>query len=769
MFNVFLSSAKSPESVGWIVPALLGETVAPGSHPRVISLEESRCSKHNFAMNFIFRSYPSHPWIADWTFEPRGCNALIRTNSPAQFFKALETVGRISPCVEDPAWVLQVPIPQNSRINLLFNGFCAYFDRRKEKIGSEIIAPEPGVLWGRTLGIPDVVLATDLPVQEEDGTYWLDDDDTPALLAVRDGAFCLVTKAHLQADARRIAGEYLERNLEERMEQELAAREGAKTLFEDMAHHDSLAVICAESMMKALRTPEGSIPLTWSQSSSTDHPEFNIDELYPLAVAWRLIDPAVAEELVACALKLQTNAGAIPVQYAPHASHSVMESPKPLLAKTAELVWDMRQSDEFLTTILPLLRRHIQWMLNHFDPKRKGVHCWKNRSECVVPELYETDLATVDLTVLLLTEIEALNRLRRQSSIYHSDGGLFEEEHAQLEHNLNEQFWNESASAFTNALLRDHIQPLVGFPAFTPLLWRKLPALRKSAVLERVHESGTLPGGLSVLSWRKSAMDDDSFPILQQMLAFFALRTADPNGSLLSDFSRITLQGFVEWHSLCLDQKAPLNINPVTAAFIMNVQAIRQYRYHAKGGVSGSMFKLMRKVRADRFDLVVVAATIFALISVRTIYSTLKSPPPLEMLAAQMHSAYANKDIQGTLENSMAIIKYHPQDASNARLLAGNISLMQDNYPAAVTLFEALRKDWPDSPGPMIALGLAYQLSGEFDKAEANYYEFCYIFEDIFPELVAEVNTFRRLALEGFKSPPKWKEIYRYQLMHELE
>lgn len=720
-------------------------------------------------MNFIFRSYPSHPWIADWTFEPRGCNALARSNSPSQFFRALETVGRIAPSVEDPGWVLQVPIPQNSRINLLFNGFCAYFDRRKKKIGAEIITPEPGVLWGRTEGIPEVVLATDLPVQEEEGFQWLDDDDTPALLAVRNGTFCLVTKAHLQSDAQRIAGEYLGQNLEEWMEQELAARAGATALFEDMAHHDSLAVICAESMMKALRAPEGAIPLSWSQSSSTDQPEFNIDELYPLALAWRLIDPAVAEELVTCALKLQTNSGAIPVQYAPHAAHSVMESPKPLLAKTAELVWDIRQNDGFLTTIIPLLRRHIQWMLHHFDPKRRGIHCWKNRTECIVPDLYETDLATVDLTVLLLTEIEALNRLRGHSSIYHDDANPFEEEHAQLVHNLTDQFWNESASAFTNAMLRDKPQPLVGFPAFTPLLWRSLPALHKSAILVRVHESGTLPGGLSVLSWRKSAMDDDSFPIIQQMLAFFALRTADPNGNLLSDFSRITLQGFVEWHSLCLQQKVPLNINPVTAAFIMNVQAIRQYRYHARGGFTGFLFKLMRKARADRFDLVVVAATLFSLFSVRTIYNTLKSPPPLEMLEAQMHSAYANRDIPGTLENCMAIIKFHPQDASDARLMAGNISLMQQNLPAAVSLFEELRKDWPDSPGSMIALGLAYQLSGEFEKAEENYYEFCYIFEEIFPELVAEVNTFRRLMQEGFKSPPKWQEIYRYQLMHELE
>ncbi|VGO14246.1 hypothetical protein PDESU_02805 [Pontiella desulfatans] len=720
-------------------------------------------------MNSIFRPYPSHPWIADWTFEPRGCNASFRENSPGLFFQARETVGRIAPSMAEPAWILQVPVPQNSGITVLFNGFCAYFTRRKELLGAETIVPEPGVLWGQTAGIPNAILATDQPMEEAEGYQWIDHDDCPALLASRGGTFCLVTKTHLKSEAIRIAEGYLEKNLDRVMEQELAYRKGASNLFEDMAHHDSLAVICAESMMKALRPPEGGIPLSWCQSSTSGTVGLDINELFPLAQAWKLIDPEMAEELVTCALKLQNNAGAIPIFYSPHATHSLMEAPKPLMAKTIESVWEARRDEAFLTTVLPLLRRHIQWMLHHFDPKRKGIHCWKNSAECVVPALYETDLATVDLTVLLLTEIDALNRLRRNCPIYQDDPETFEEERTQLEHNLNEMFWNEPESAFTKAYLRDNETTLRGFPAFMPLLWHGLPVLRKNAMLDRVHESGTLPGGLSVLSWRKSAMDDDSFPILQQLLTFHALKQSDPHGTLMYDFSRITLQGFVEWHTLSLEEDKRLQINPVMAAFIMNVQAIRQYRYHAKGGFTGYMFKLMRKAKADRFDLAVIAATIFTVFSVHTVYTILQAPPPLQMLEAQMNAAYANKDAGQTLRNCMQIIRHYPHDAATARLLAGNISLLQNNLPQAGTLFEDIRKDYPDSPGPMIALGLTYQLLGRFEEAESNYHEFCYIFDEIFPELTGRINHFRQLMQEGFKSPPKWQEIYRYQLMHELE
>jgi tetratricopeptide (TPR) repeat protein len=719
-------------------------------------------------MNFIFRPYPDHPWIADWTFEPRACKATLRENSPRHFFQALETVGRIAPSVAEPEWVLQVPVPQNSRINLLFNGFCAYFIQKKEKHGAEILTPEPGVLWGRTEGIPAVALASDFPAEHGEGFQWLDCDNTPALLAIRNGAFCLVTKSHLQNEALRIAQTYLDRDFETVLQQEFDKRANAAKLFEDMAHHDSLAVICAESMMKSLRPPEGSIPLSWCQASGTSVAQFDINEVFVVAQAWRLIDPAIAEELVTCALRIQNNAGAIPVLYAPHMTPSLMEAPKPLMAKTAEAVWAVRKNTDYLTAILPLLRRHLQWMLHHFDPKKKGIHCWKNSTECVVPEFYQTDLATVDLTVLLLTEIDALNRLRRQSSLYHADPETFTAEREQLEHNLLNQFWNENESAFTRAYLRDKEMNLRGFPAVTPLLWHNLSVAQKTAILDRIHESGTLPGGLSVLSWRKSAMDDASFPIMQQLLTFLALKQSDPNGSLLSDFARITIQGFVEWHTLSIGQDNRLQINPVMAAFIMNVQAIRQYRYHAQGGVTGYLFKIMRKARADRFDLVVIVATVFAVFSVHTIYNILKSPPPLTMLEAQMNSAYANKNAAETLENCYAIMRHYPDDSATARLLAGNISLLQGKYATASRLFEATRKEYPDSPGAMIGLGLAYQLQGRFNEAESSYYEFCYIFDEIFPALVDKVNTFRQLAQERFRSPPKWQEIYRYQIMHEL-
>lgn len=734
----------------------------------MISLAVLSLNTHNFKMNFIFRPYPTHPWIAEWTFEPSGCNTAYRENCSDHFFRSQHTVGQIVPHVENPDWSLLVPVPQNSRINLLSNGFCAYFEHRKVKCGAEVLSPEPGVLWGRFTGIPDPVLVANQPIEQTGDAFWIESDALNAFLVIRDNTFCLISKARVLEDAVQSAEDYFQLDIEEAIQAELDRRSGAVALFENMDHHDSLAVICVESMMKALRPAEGKIPHIWSQSSTTESPRFEINELFPLTLAWSLIEPEIAEELILCSLKIQTNSGALPVHFSPHTTYSVMESPKPLMAKTTEQVWESRKNPEFLNNVLPLLRRHIQWMLHHFDPKRRKVYSWKNQSEPIVPSTYQSDLATVDLAVLLITEIEALNRLRQQSTQQASQSPFFEEERIQIEQNILDQFWNDKDNAFSNAYLRDTLVSLRGFPELTPLLWSNLPQTQRASILEHIREAENLPGQHSVLSWRQSSLDDNSFPLLQQFIFFHALRIADPQGNVLNDFSRLTIQGFVEWHTLSLESNNTLHINPATAAYIMNVQAMHKYRYHAQGEVGGRFSRLMRKVRADRTDLIVITGTLVVLFCVHTFYEVSKAPPPLETLEIQMKSAYADEDAKKALSACMAIMDNYPEASAHARLLAANILMLNGEFKHAEELLSVFRKAYPDNPSAMISLGLAQQLQGNFAAAQTNYYEFCYLFDEIFPDVVKEVNGFRYLMQEGFRTPPKWQEIYRYQFMHEL-
>jgi hypothetical protein len=719
-------------------------------------------------MNFLFRPYPTHPWISEWTFEPFGCNSSQRGSFNQLFFKSQATVGRITSNMALPEWSLQVPVPQNSDINLLCNGFCAYFEHKSIKCGAEVITPEPGILWGRFSGIPDPVLITGNAPMDAAERQWLETDNPNVLLQIRNDIFCLVTRTHVQREAEAMAESYFSRDFEGALKEELDRRAGALSLFQDLAHHDALSVISVETMMKALRPAEGRIPHWWSQTAATDdQPVFNINELFPLALAWSRVDVAVAEDLVLCALRIQTNAGAIPVRFSPHTTYSVMEAPKPLIIKTAESVWEVRKDPAYLQVILPLLKRHMQWLLHHFDPKRRNVYCWKNRNEPIAIETYVSDMATVDLAVLLLTEIEALNRLSAQAGRSASPA-MFIDEQTAIEQSISDQFWNEGESAFTNAYIRGSLVPLSGFAAFSPLLWRNLPGDQKHAILDTAHESENLPGQLNVLSWRQSSMNDHSHPLLLQFLVFTALRIADPHGSLLRDFSRLTLQGFLEWHTLSLEKDHSVHLPPTAAAFIVNIQSMHHYRYQSRGSATGPLARFLRKANADRTDLFVIIATLLLIFGTHLVFDLIKSPPPLPLLETQMNSAYAEKNGDVALKNCNAIIEYYPEHAARARLLAANILIIHGHYESAEALLREVRKEYPDAAGAMISLGLALQLQGHYEEAEKNYAEFCYLFDEIFPEVVLEVNRFRYLMQEGFRTPPKWQEIYRYQFMHEL-
>jgi len=164
----------------------------------------------------------------------------------------------------------------------------------------------------------------------------------------------------------------------------------------------------------------------------------------------------------------------------------------------------------------------------------------------------------------------------------------------------------------------------------------------------------------------------------------------------------------------------------------------------------------------------VLAFTVFAIAGVHTLYKHLHSPPPLAELEIQMNSAYTNRDRAKAAANSAIIIRHYPDQAATARLLGGNLLMLRGEYEKAALLFADVRKEHPDSPAAMVSLGLAYQLLGRFPEADANFAEFTYLFDEIFPELVAEIQRYRYLMQEGFRAPPKWKEIYRYKTMHEL-
>ncbi|MBN2684943.1 MAG: hypothetical protein JXR40_06660 [Pontiellaceae bacterium] len=732
-------------------------------------------------MNFIFQRYPQHPWVSDWTFEPRNYSVQSRQNASGRFFRTLSAVGRIIPDSDiTEGWALHIPIPNNSRINLLANGFCAYHERRGRQFGAEVFCPERGVLWGRTIGIPDCMLMdsdSEISVDKQNAEQWIDGHETGVLLKQQDHIFCLISKCASREEAAKAAENYLSTDIEGWIQGEMDYRKGAAELIKDLSHHDELSVICVEKMIKALRPAEGRIPLPWSQASDSDSPKFNLNELFPLAQAWSLIDPKTAEDLLLCALKLQTNAGALPTNVSPHSVNLSPEAPKPLMTKTAERVWTVRKNPAWLDAALPLLRRHIQWMLNHFDPKRRKIYSWQNRAEPIDSDLYESDLVSVDLAVFLLTEIEALNRLQDQIPADQRKPHWFEEERTHLKQSIIDQFWNDTTGLFSKSYRRGNMHTLEGFPTVTPLLWLDLPQMQKNTTIDRMRESGRLPGVENVLRWQKATLDPKAYPVLQHFVVFESLRTADPNSSLLADFSRLILQSLLERHALSLENGTAPKLNPATAALTINIQAMHRHRQYGQGRITGHLFKLARKAKADRTDTMIVFATVLVLLCIRVFYDEKEAPPDLSSQETQLETAILSNDPDKILNTSKEIIKHHPNEAALAHLKNAQYLTMSGEYAAAEKHLRQMIKLAPDSPSAMVSLGIVLQLQGKYAEAQSYYDDFCYFFERIYPEAVERIRIFRDLLQEGLflntegriLAPPKWREVYQYPFMQEVE
>lgn len=717
-------------------------------------------------MNFSFIQYPSHNWLPNWTFEPGNYRTNTNKKENNLLFLSDKNIGEICPNIERPEWSLQIPLPKNCPIKLLFNGFCGYFKTKKKLIGAEVFMPEAGVILGQFDGISSPVLRSERIPEEREGYQWIDEHPTCALLAIRGKSFCLVTKHHVFPDAKKTADRYLKIDFAEMVQAELVRRDGVLNLFENMKRHDELAAFSAECLMRGLRAPEGELALRWSQSAESDSPLFSLNELYPLVLAWRHIDCNIAEELVLSALSLQTNNGALPAAARPHGAGSTLDAPKPLIVQACERVWETGQNPEFLAKIQLPLKRYLQWMIRRFDPKRRGLHHWQSEREAFISDGYQTEMATVDLTALLLCEIDALNRLASASE---SDSGLtqFTTERNLLKNNLLSIFWDEQSKRFNKAFVHDKAIHLPGFPALVPLLWTGLAEDIRSAVLAQIAESDRLPGGQQLLSWKSAESDKDSYSILQQVITLEAFRTSDTGGQLFSSFSQLTLQGYLDSHAT-EDPEKQLNLSSVAAALVINLQAAHHYGINRGGRVINFMLRLKKRTKTHWMDLAIVAASIFCILAVHTIYKTFAIPDSFEGLRAKATLAHHHTDWQRAYAYCEQIIRYYPDQADESRLMAANILICHDLPEKAEPLFVEIRASMPDTPSAMVGLGLAQQLQGKHAEAIRNYDEFIYLFDDIFPDLVETIETCRGLAAEGFDEPPKWKNIYGYKIMHEL-
>ena len=94
--------------------------------------------------------------------------------------------------------------------------------------------------------------------------------------------------------------------------------------------------------------------------------------------------------------------------------------------------------------------------------------------------------------------------------------------------------------------------------------------------------------------------------------------------------------------------------------------------------------------------------------------------------------------------------------------------MFNEKFDFAKKNLDEIRKLYIDSPWTHANKCNFTSSSKKFDDANKIYYEFNYLFGEIYPDIVDEIKIFRLLSLENFPLPLNWKDIYKFRILHEI-
>ncbi len=716
-------------------------------------------------MTNIFKEYPAVPWNEGWrlTSGAEDTAPLFTAADPGQIRAA------------DPAWTLSLIAPSAQLSTRLFSNALSISTRKNgRQLQVTAVVIKPGILTGTAADLPPPALRADDARTEEPGLAWVKTGFGIALLLTRESRFAFVTGAYSKDLALLKAEEALELREEDLVQIQTASRERVSALFSINPRHNPPVAIAAESLRQRLRGRTVALHGIWSTADGFDSDTFSLNEIYPLVEAWLLIEPGTAMELVKTALSLQQNSGGFPL-WVDHEGVSAASAPWPLIVQSFERAWQDQQDPALLKKNMPALRKYMQWALRYFDPHRDKIPTWQGEQEVFVPGSFDRGKATPDLTVMLITELEALLRLCEQSETAETAAAPLKEELEQLTRTLTTIFWSVETKAFSNTWKDGHYHHEPSFGSFLPLLWRNLPSTYTTALLENFEETHGFPGHGDTGDWNKEQIDDTThLPVIHQFMALQTLRRADRERAMLTLFIRRARDGFAAWferesihaarHGTRSEPKQKLfELGPVTAALLLSTQSEFQQSAAGHAPTLKSMQRWVHRMQFTTQDLKITAGVLIAMLLIHLLYNV----PRHEAGNARMAEANLYYS-QGQFRKALQLCRRYP-DHPLSQFLQANLYMLTDNPSEAEPLYLAALRSETASPSALFGYALSLQLNEKFEEAAKRYNDFIDIYETQ-PQirLTEFAYEFLRLSEEKFSQPPKWKRVYALPDMNDL-
>lgn len=708
---------------------------------------------------------PTQQWIEDWQLSVDFAKHQTLHENIVEVY--LSTLGHISFDRTENA-ALSLDMELNDQIVHLYDGLIIYCEKMKARRSIEILMIEDGILYGRVNNRKNPKLVPTAFNSEAQVTSRIELYDHQIVLQNNENYFCCI---YTHEDDPNLAQKFdttFAIDFEAELNSRLSSRINHAGYSSQSRDQNELHFLCRELMTSSLRLGTGRIQGTWSNNYRKGNDIFDINTTLIQILAWSSTDIQIAESLLSGILRLQTSSGSIPSAIATNGTIIDLTAPRPIICMVAEDVLSKRKDSGLIDMLLPKLMRYLRWSLSHFDPTHRGIHSWRNQSEPLERDIYEPELATADLSALLLNEIESLERIAGWQNEQSTSQKKFSDEKARLISNLESLFWNPSAKDYSIAWAREKKYFLNGYCALLPMMCSSIKKGTKEVMIERLQQGELTGKTLHFSKWRDIDLSNDQLPILQKYLFIKALERIDTGDSIVYDYLRLSMSGFIEWYITKKKQIHKKSISMSSAAFVMLVNNQYDKYYQLSNPILNKTVQTLKRAKIDRVDLTIIASVIILLAGVRTFYALQNNPLPLTVLQTEMNVAYSELDFSTAMISADQIIEYYPEQANRARLYKANIALHHNNAAVALQMLTPLREKYPDSPGPMLLEAIALHQLEEFEDASRGYYEFCYLFDEIFPKIVEDAKLFYFLLQEKLELPNNWRVIYGHRICHEI-
>ena len=491
--------------------------------------------------------------------------------------------------------------------------------------------------------------------------------------------------------------------------------------------------------------------------------EIDIDDFLIITRLFSITDVKKAKLLLKLIFSFQKSDGSLPNKIKHNNSHIYHYAPKPYISYISKIILNDYDND-LAIYIIPKLRKYISWMVNYFDPQKKGIYFWRNKNEALFYENWKENEISADLFFLLLSELESLKFIQDKYDYIVNDNYELDKDIKKIINNIEIFFWDKKKRTYSNKIIGNVQNESSTELFYLPLLCENINYEGKEIILEKLRIKNYISKYIDLNDWREIDLGNQKPKYFEKLLFFESLQQNELHGELSYDYLRFTINGINQAYK----KSNVKNISIINSVFIFIINNFFLNRYMTENNKLNFLIKFLKKAKIDRLDLAILFLVLISILSIYFWNGLAKIPPPLGVLDAEINNAYVHYDREKAIEIFNIIEKYYPTEKYEYQLYIINLAIFNEQYNIAMDNLIEVRNNNIDSPGPMLTEAILLHLQNNFTKAYDAYYEFCYLFNDIFPDIVSDVKIFMFLSKENLKLPSNWKEIYKYRLLHEI-